>query len=166
MNYENLKKILNEITDIVLKERKVVLGFLVFFTGIHGLKYYFDNIYAQCDSIQIEKIAIPTSEQFYFQKNDAKYKEVHSAPTITRLFAFDPNTVSVDDLLTLGFPPKTAYGLVHWREKGKVFRSKEDVQKVYGLPTDFFQKIAPYISISSSFQSQNQNSKPDKPRNI
>jgi DNA uptake protein ComE-like DNA-binding protein len=166
MNYDNLRKIVNEITDIVHKERNVVIGFLLFFIGIQGLKYYFDNVYKQFDAIQIEKIDIPKSEQFYYQKKDANDKEGNSTPRITRLFVFDPNTVNIDDLLTLGFPPKTAYGLVHWREKGKVFKSKEDVQKVYGLPSDFFQKIAPYISISAPFQQYNQGSKPDKPRII
>ena len=42
------------------------------------------------------------------------------------LFAFDPNTVREDELIRLGFTPRQAAGILHYREAGAVFRRAEE----------------------------------------
>lgn len=65
------------------------------------------------------------------------------------LFPFDPNTVSKEELIKLGFRERTAQTLIKFRDKGFIFKTKEDVQKIYGLSPKLYTKIEPYILIGN-----------------
>lgn len=67
--------------------------------------------------------------------------------SVARLFYFNPNTATKDDVLALGFPEKAASNLLKYREKGGTFRKTADLAKLYGLPEDVFRKVAPYIRL-------------------
>ncbi|MDO9001654.1 MAG: helix-hairpin-helix domain-containing protein [Bacteroidota bacterium] len=71
------------------------------------------------------------------------------------LFAFDPNSVSFEQLLALGFKEKTAKTFLKFRERGFVFKQKSDIQKVYGISDNFFEKLKPYIIFSNKSNSEN-----------
>lgn len=64
-----------------------------------------------------------------------------------QLFTFDPNTVSVEDAVKLGFSKKTAQTLEKYRSKGGKFKSKEDLKKLYGVSEKLYAKIESYILI-------------------
>ncbi len=49
------------------------------------------------------------------------------------LFEFNPNTVTYEQLLLLGFKQKTANTFIKFRSKGFHFNQKEDLKKVYGV---------------------------------
>lgn len=90
-------------------------------------------------------------------------KNLASAPS--EVFAFDPNKVSYQQLLSLGFPEKTAKTLLRFRQKGFVFRNKSDLQKVYGVPPDLYKRLQKYILIEASGDPQDssiQKKRPDK----
>ena len=61
------------------------------------------------------------------------------------LFVFNPNTVTKEQLLKLGFSAKTANTFINYRTKGAQFRKKEDVKKVYGVNELLYKSIEPYI---------------------
>lgn len=63
------------------------------------------------------------------------------------LFPFDPNTLDSVGFRRLGLREKTTAILLHWRNKGKVFRHKEELKKVYTLTEEDYQRIEPYIRI-------------------
>ena len=68
----------------------------------------------------------------------------------TALFFFNPNTVSYEQLLQLGFKEKTAVTFIKYRSKGFTFKQKEDLKKVYGLNESLYSAIEPYIQIESN----------------
>lgn len=70
------------------------------------------------------------------------------------LFAFDPNTVTFEELLKLGFKEKTAKTFIKFRGKRFAFRQKEDLKKVYGISEKFYAKLEPYIIINSPEKSK------------
>ena len=63
------------------------------------------------------------------------------------LFSFNPNLVSYDSLLLLGFPPYLAKRMLNYRQKGGHFRKKEDLQKLYGLQKDLYVQLEPWIEL-------------------
>jgi len=65
----------------------------------------------------------------------------------SRLFAFDPNTVTSEQLKELGLQPKTISIFLNWRSKGKHFYKKEDFKPLYTLSESEYQRLAPYITI-------------------
>jgi DNA uptake protein ComE-like DNA-binding protein len=76
-----------------------------------------------------------------------------------KLFAFDPNSISKNQLLELGLKEKTAGILIKFREKGFRFRKKEDLKKVFGISDKLYARLEPYIVIENkSRESHNDNS--------
>jgi len=63
------------------------------------------------------------------------------------LFPFDPNTLDSAGFRRLGLREKTTAILLHWRNKGKVFRRKEEMKKVYTLTPEEYERLEPYIRI-------------------
>lgn len=62
-------------------------------------------------------------------------------------FPFDPNTVSVSDLMRLGFSQKQAESIDNYRKKGGRFRRPSDFAKSYVVSDTVFKRLAPFISI-------------------
>ncbi|HOY17659.1 MAG TPA: helix-hairpin-helix domain-containing protein [Haliscomenobacter sp.] len=73
--------------------------------------------------------------------------------TSIKFFPFDPNTVTASELQQLGLSARTAAIWVKYSAKGGRFRKPEDVQKVYGLPPDWYPKALPFMRISSAEES-------------
>jgi DNA uptake protein ComE-like DNA-binding protein len=70
-----------------------------------------------------------------------------SQPT---LFYFDPNTVTVEELVALGLSEKGAASIEKYRSKGGRFRVPADFAKMYALKPGDFERLEPYISIGGA----------------
>ena len=62
-------------------------------------------------------------------------------------FRFDPNTVSIEDLIRLGFSPRQAEAIDNYRSKGGRFRRKEDFAKSYVVEDSVYRRLEPFINI-------------------
>ena len=62
-------------------------------------------------------------------------------------FDFDPNTVSVADLVRLGFSEKQAAAIDNYRSKGGRFRRKSDFARSFVVSDSIFRRLEPYIRI-------------------
>lgn len=62
-------------------------------------------------------------------------------------FRFDPNTVSVHDLMRLGFSRKQAASIDNYRKKGGRFRRKSDFARSYVVADSVYRRLEPYIDI-------------------
>lgn len=62
-------------------------------------------------------------------------------------FAFNPNTVSIDELCRLGFSQKQAQSIDNYRKKGGRFRRKSDFAKSYVVSDSVYKRLEPYITI-------------------
>jgi competence protein ComEA len=96
--------------------------------------------------IQIANIAM-VEEELEAKQNSAGN---NGSEAKGALFPFDPNTVSEGELIKLGFKERTAQTFIKFRNKGFVFRQKEDVQKIYGISPKLYARIEPYILIKNS----------------
>lgn len=62
-------------------------------------------------------------------------------------FRFNPNTVSIDDLMRLGFTQRQAQSIDNYRQKGGRFRRKSDFAKSYVVEDSVFRRLEKYIDI-------------------
>lgn len=69
-----------------------------------------------------------------------------------RLFRFDPNTVTYEELRRLGIAPRTAAGIVKYRTAGKVFAIPEDFAACYGITDSAYAVLKPYIDIGEAYR--------------
>lgn len=62
-------------------------------------------------------------------------------------FPFDPNTVSIDDLMRLGFTLKQAQSIDNYRQSGGRFRRREDFAKSFVVADSVYQRLEQFIDI-------------------
>ena len=90
------------------------------------------------------------SEGAAVRKNAPHSPYVESYRRATRrveTFRFNPNTVSVEDLMRLGFSEKQARAIDNYRAKGGRFRRKADFAKSFVVADSVFRRLEPYIDI-------------------
>lgn len=66
---------------------------------------------------------------------------------VAERFAFNPNTVSSEEMQRLGFSPRVAKTIENYREKGGRFKTRDDLLRIRGMDTAFFAGIAPFVEI-------------------
>lgn len=69
-----------------------------------------------------------------------------------KLFRFDPNTVSLKELVMLGFSPKQAQVILNYRQAGAVFRVKSDFARCYTVSSQKYAELEPYIEIGEPYR--------------
>lgn len=114
------------------------------------------NKYQQQDSSSREDESIT-----YLQYDPLKTKTVEEG----ELFEFDPNTLPIEGWQRLGLRDKTINTLNNYRNKGGKFRRPEDLQKVYGLPPAFYERVKDYIKIPTPAPQQIFSSRQPYPAN-
>lgn len=73
----------------------------------------------------------------------------------TRLFAFDPNTLSQTGWKDLGLKEKTIQTILKFREKGGRFYTPEDLGRIYGLGPGKYEELRPWVRISKKPEAGN-----------
>ena len=90
--------------------------------------------------------------------NQLEYSQVEqnrvdeSSEKCDSLFTFDPNTVSYEQLLLLGFEKQSAVSILKYRARGKVFEIAEEFALCYGVTDSMFTALRPYITIGEQFR--------------
>ena len=88
----------------------------------------------------------------YVRKNASHSTEVMAIraahpPRNPELFSFDPNQVTLDELVRLGFTSKQAHSIINYRSKGGRFRRKTDFARSYVVSEEMYERLEPYIDI-------------------
>ncbi|MBE7179294.1 MAG: helix-hairpin-helix domain-containing protein [Mucilaginibacter polytrichastri] len=74
-----------------------------------------------------------------------------SRPAIpVKLFSFDPNTINEMQWQQLGISARQARTIRNYLAKGGRFRQREDLQKIYSLRPEDYNRLEPYIRIADA----------------
>lgn len=76
-----------------------------------------------------------------------RVQAVRRATRKVESFRFDPNDVSVEDLVRLGFSEKQAQSIDNYRQKGGRFRRKSDFAKSFVVSDSIYDRLERYIDI-------------------
>ncbi len=87
-------------------------------------------------------------------------------PDQRTLFVFDPNTCPKEDFDSLGFPDFLSDRIINYRSKGGRFMNPEDLLKIYGMDSSFYEIVHPFILIRtiSSAADRSKSERPNKTR--
>lgn len=66
-----------------------------------------------------------------------------------KMFSFDPNNLPDEQWKLLGLSEKQVSIIKHFEAKGGHFYKKEDLQKIYGITTDDYKRMEPYINLTA-----------------
>lgn len=92
-----------------------------------------------------------SGQGYSYQRDKNRMEE--KAPVRAELFRFDPNTLTVDGWQRLGLSEKAALTIEKYRKKGGRFYQPEDLQKIWGLPEGFYDRVSAYIDLPGKGQS-------------
>lgn len=70
-----------------------------------------------------------------------------AVPRRTESFPFNPNTVSISDLMRLGFSERQAQSIINYREKGGRFHRPSDFAKSFVVADSVYRRLESYIRI-------------------
>ena len=79
--------------------------------------------------------------------HSARVEAYRRATRRVESFRFDPNTVSIDDLIRLGFSEKQAQAIDNYRSKGGRFRRKADFAKSFVVADSVYRRLERFIDI-------------------
>ncbi len=110
---------------------------------------------AAVKKLEIKENDPPPANPRYDENNSSRYQYDRSTGNYYgkprgELFYFDPNTNSKQDWQHLGLRDKTIGIIQNYIAKGGRFKNPEDLQKIYGLQKDEYNRLAPYVRIATS----------------
>lgn len=94
----------------------------------------------------------PEDERIFREWVAESEKKLQSKDTIEfnfKSFDFDPNLVTVSQLIDLGFKKKVAERIGNYRHKGGKFYKNEDLLKIYGINKSRVEELWDYINIKA-----------------
>lgn len=94
-----------------------------------------------------QKSADENADAYQYDKRKSSYE---NAIAKGELFYFDPNTISTSEWKRLGLRDKTIKTIENYLNKGGHFYKPEDLQRIYGLQDDEYERLKPYIKIESN----------------
>ena len=120
-------------------------------------------------AVKRSEIKVLDSSVDHYQKNENenvyayqydKRKSSYNENDIIKgeLFYFDPNTITEYEWKKLGLRDKTIKTIENYRSKGGRFYIPEDLQKIYGLREDEYERLKPFIKIGSNTARTNEES--------
>ena len=75
------------------------------------------------------------------------YGKSSRPPRKAKSFPFDPNTITLEELIRLGLSERQAEVILNYRNKGGAFRRKEDFARMYVVSDTLYQRLEPFIEI-------------------
>ena len=156
MRMGRLNKLFSSIFHFNKQERNGVFVLLCIISVLIGLRISLPYLMADPGSPEIAAIDFSRLQgpeltvKKYRNNPDTVQKFEKTVPTSISYFAFDPNTVSYEDALRLGFPAKTAHILVNFRSKGGQFKTATDLKKLFGMTERLYADLEPYILIAGT----------------
>ena len=134
------------------RERNGMIAVITLLFILLVVKYFIIYKYNPTSSsvnvVALDDIATNLAEQNKTTENNA-YTNA-SIPKESKLFSFNPNIISYEEAITLGFTEKTAHTLINYRSKGGKFYNAESLKKLYGMNDALFERLAPYVSIENN----------------
>jgi DNA uptake protein ComE-like DNA-binding protein len=149
MLFQSLKNKLFEYFYFNKQERNGVFILFLILLIVVFIRLILPSLYEKENQITVIELKAPSEEitskyQQQQQKNYSINNEFQK-----QLFVFDPNTITEQEAVLLGFKPKTAQTLLKFRAKGGKFKEPEDLKKVFGVSDKLYSILEPYILITS-----------------
>ncbi|ANQ51059.1 helix-hairpin-helix domain-containing protein [Flammeovirga sp. MY04] len=125
------------------------------FNSVEDLKKIYlltDDVYDQISPYV--KIDPPKLEKRKWVKKEkyTRYSKEKKTTTAFNPKRFDPNKVSKQELLEMGFSHQLSNSMVAYRTSGGSFKSKDDVLKLYGVDSAQFMEWKKYINLPEQEQ--------------
>ncbi|MGL4519889.1 MAG: helix-hairpin-helix domain-containing protein [Phocaeicola sp.] len=136
-------------------ERRVLLFLMSVILLVLGIRLFLscqpstvvDDSFTRSDEMELFLASIEEKRVV----KESKRSFTASARGEIRPVVFDPNLVDSTQLEQMGVPGWLAQRILNYRQAKGVFRTVESLKGIYGMPSDIFEKLKPYVVIADSF---------------
>ncbi|GAB4448912.1 MAG: hypothetical protein OHK0036_05110 [Bacteroidia bacterium] len=135
-----LKNIIREWYVLNKTQRRGVLVVLVIFLFSILFKWFYQPTPPDKETIYFANIILQNKE-------DSVTRSSIISTSKDSLFFFNPNYISESEMRMLGLSEKIIKNIVHYRNAGGKFYTKESLKKIYGVNDSIYNRLAPYILI-------------------
>lgn len=97
-----------------------------------------------------ETMSVAYADADLYQPKESRFNRFRNDPAAGELFFFDPNTASETDWKRLGLRDKTVQTILKYRSKGGKFYKPDDLQRIYGLRQDEYNRLLPYVKLEKN----------------
>lgn len=92
----------------------------------------------------------PGADYFEGKQQDYVFEPADNRNTFAgELFYFDPNTIGAAEWKRLGLRERTIETILKYVGKGGRFKKPGDIQRIYGLRKDQYERLLPYVRIGA-----------------
>jgi len=103
----------------------------------------------QENQVFIEELKLKSYEELKRKnaKKAAEFKNENVNIVLNINKVFDPNTITMEELIKIGLPKYVAHNVNKYRLKGGRFNKSSDIEKIYGLNHHLSEQLIPWIRI-------------------
>ncbi|MGZ3862012.1 MAG: ComEA family DNA-binding protein [Bacteroidia bacterium] len=153
---------INSISKYFSLNRRERNGMLVLITLIFILVlikyfviYHYNPSTRKVVLVELDETAAKLVMQNMLSPNENSNNNFAGTAKKDSLFYFDPNKVSEEQAVKLGWSAKAARTFMNYRNKGGKFRKAEDLQKLYGMTDALYARLKPYVLIANETKGEN-----------
>ncbi len=127
----------------------ILLASSVWFYDIYTSQREASLILSEYDNLDTKLDQLKARKKATFRRQKPSKKSYKTEKTKLNQSLFNPNTAKIETLLENGIPKYPARNLINFRNKGKVYKHKEELLSVYGMTEKVYTIIEPYIDLPS-----------------
>jgi competence protein ComEA len=131
------------------QERNGLILFIMLVLLIYYVPFLWIKVLPPTFSHNVEDF-LDTNSVITQVKNQSSSYENQDPNHFRQVFSFNPNTISFDSLLLLGFDRKAAATLVKYRQKGGTINSLEKLKTIYNMDTALVNSLQSVIQFNTS----------------
>ncbi len=118
--------------------------------------FYNDEFAAEVQLFEEKMDSLRAAEKRAHEKSHFAEQKTKTEKAQPVYFGFDPNTLDSTGFVALGLKPWTAANIVKYRARGGRFRTKNDFAKIYGVTSEQFAALEPFIQIDKLLAEKNE----------
>lgn len=148
MAFQKIRSFLFNFFHFNKQERNGVFVLCIIIAVLFTVRQLLPWIITDPDPVQFINITVKEPSNVSVTENDITNpvsKEMNSVSA--ERFVFNPNTITQEEAMRLGFSKKLSATLINFRNKGGKFYKPDDLKKLYGLPTQLFEELESYMLI-------------------
>jgi len=136
------------------KERRGILVFTILLSMIASVSYFWPDVnpkaYPSLEAFYIPKDSIPDFEEAdesndWFASSKRSFPDYNQKSRPKQKFIFNPEKISIDSLLLLGFSKFNSVSIAKYISKGGKIRTIQKLKSMYGIDTNLVNVLKPYI---------------------
>ncbi|MBE0652225.1 MAG: helix-hairpin-helix domain-containing protein [Bacteroidales bacterium] len=142
---------IREYFSLTVREKRSFLIILILLSGSIIFRIYIS--FREADTIELPDEQFKQVQSFVSSLEEipqpvpVKPKAFQNSKSILNRFVeFNPNTISLNELLDMGLDDFLAGNIIRYREAGGIFREPDDLSRIYGMDPEVYTRLEPFIN--------------------